>query len=109
MSRSRAVSSSKAFAGALGVLLLGLAVVPADLVRLGPLLAVGVVATLLGRAVVAYGVGTVLARFAGMSPRAWRHVLFWGGLRGALPVVIAIVVTEQLQLSFPLRDLVLGV
>jgi hypothetical protein len=47
--------------------------------------------------------------FVGLPPLAWRHVLFWGGLRGALPVVIVIVVTEELQLSFPLRDLVLGV
>jgi CPA1 family monovalent cation:H+ antiporter len=90
-------------------LLLGLAVVPGDLVRLGPLLALGIGAALLGRAVVAYGMGAALARFAGMPPLAWRHVLFWGGLRGALPVVIAIVVTEEFPISFPLRDLVLGV
>jgi len=90
-------------------LLLGLAVVPSDLIRLGPLLALGIGATLLGRAVVAYGIGTALARFGGGPPLAWRHVLFWGGLRGALPVVIAIAVTEEFQLSFPLRDLVLGV
>jgi CPA1 family monovalent cation:H+ antiporter len=90
-------------------LLLGLAVVPGDLVRLGPLLALGIGAALLGRAVVAYGMGAALARFAGMPPLVWRHVLFWGGLRGALPVVIAIVVTEEFPISFPLRDLVLGV
>ena len=96
-------------ANSLVFLLLGLAVVPGDLIRLGPVLAIGIGATFLGRAVVAYGVGAVLARFAGVPPLAWRHVLLWGGLRGALPVVIAIAVTAEFQLSLPLRDLVLGV
>jgi Na+:H+ antiporter len=63
-------------------LLLGLAVVPGDLVRLGPLLALGIGATLLGRAAVACGIGTALARFVGLPPLAWRHVLFWGACVG---------------------------
>lgn len=96
-------------ANSLVFLLLGLAVVPADLVRLGPVLAVGIGATLLGRAVAVYGVGGILALIADVPPVAWRHVLFWGGLRGALPVVVAIAITQQFQLSLQLQTLVLSV
>jgi len=90
-------------------LLLGLAVVPSDLVGLGLLLPLGIGATLLGRAVVVYGIGGALARMTGVPPLAWRHVVFWGGLRGALPVVVAVAVTAEFELSSQFLNLVLGV
>lgn len=96
-------------ANSLVFLLLGIAVVPGSLIQLLPEIAGGVVATWLGRAVVVYGLGFVLARLTGVPPLSWRHVLFWGGLRGALPVVVAIVVTTQLQVVGSLTTLVLGV
>jgi CPA1 family monovalent cation:H+ antiporter len=98
-------------ANSLVFLLLGLAIsiVPTEFLRLAPLIALGATATLVGRALVAYGLGTALAAFGGVPPLAWRHVLFWGGLRGALPVVIAIVVTDEFHLSPLLQELVLGV
>ncbi len=96
-------------ANSLVFLLLGLAVVPNDFVRLGPQIALGVAATLSGRATVAYGVGTLVAIYGGVPPRPWRHILFWGGLRGALPVVIAIAITDEVHPPTIVRDLVLCV
>lgn len=96
-------------ANSLVFLLLGSAVVPGALLRLGPLIGLGVVATLLGRAVVAYGLGAVVSTVTQSLPRSSRHVLFWGGLRGALPVVIAIAITERLHLAPQFQDLVLSV
>jgi CPA1 family monovalent cation:H+ antiporter len=96
-------------ANSLVFLLLGSAVVAVDLARLAPLVALGALATLLGRAVVAYGLGAGLAALVGAPILAWRHVLFWGGLRGALPVVVAIALAAELHLATRLADLVLGV
>lgn len=96
-------------ANSLVFLLLGSAIVPGALLRLGPLIGLGAVAALLGRAASAYALGGLLAAATGRLPLAWRHVLFWGGLRGALPVVVAIAVTDEFQLAPLLRDLVLAV
>lgn len=66
---------------------------------IGPLLAaVGIV--LLGRATAVYGLSLLANRFRGDVPFAWQHVLFWGGLRGALSVALVL----GLGLEFPHRD-----
>jgi CPA1 family monovalent cation:H+ antiporter len=96
-------------ANSLVFLLLGSAVIPGALLRLGPLIGLGVLATLLGRAVVAYGLGAALASATRRLPLCWRHVLFWGGLRGALPVVVAVALTAEFQLDPLFQDLVLSV
>ena len=61
---------------------------------------VGIAAALVGRAATAYGVGSLLNR-AGL-PLSWaeRHVLFWGGLRGA--VALAAVLSLPI-IGFPHR------
>lgn len=43
-----------------------------------------------GRALLVYTLGAVVHRKRGDLPLAWRHVIFWGGLRGAVPVALAI-------------------
>lgn len=96
-------------ANSLVFLLLGVAVVPSAFSGMLLPIAVGVVATLLGRAVVSYGLGAALAGLTGTPPFSWRHVLFWGGLRGALPVVVAISVSAEFGASNDLARLVLGV
>jgi CPA1 family monovalent cation:H+ antiporter len=96
-------------ANSLVFLLLGLALVPERILGLAPLIGLGIGATLLGRAVVTYGLGGALGTLARVPPLPWRHVLFWGGLRGALPVVIAIVVTDELRLPPLFQDLVIDV
>lgn len=96
-------------ANSLVFLLLGVAVVPSVLSTMLAAIAVGVVATLLGRAITAYGLGSVLALIRGRPPLPWRHVLFWGGLRGALPVVVAVSVSVEFGFPETLASLVLGV
>jgi CPA1 family monovalent cation:H+ antiporter len=55
-------------------------------------LAVAVVAVVGSRAIIVYGVSWLvrLWRKQGYLPPSWRHVLFWGGLRGAISLALAL-------------------
>lgn len=64
----------------------------------------GITAALVGRAVVAYGFGSALHRWVFRVPAEERHVLFWGGLRGAIAMAAAL----SLPPDFPQRDEVLA-
>ncbi len=92
---------------ALVFLLVGLAIRFGDLAIALPSIAWAVVAVLVGRAVVIYGLLGGGSRLAGRGPVAdrvptgWLHVLFWGGLRGAVAVAMAL----SLPLDFPQRPL----
>jgi CPA1 family monovalent cation:H+ antiporter len=55
---------------------------------------------LVGRAVAVYGLAPLAGRWEGAIPAAWRHVLFWGGLRGALSMALALGLSRQ----FPHRE-----
>ena len=110
-------------------LLVGVSIVPGTLVHaVGPIVW-GVVATLVARAVVVYGLlggGSRLIGRAGRSPStvhapsaaaetpgpglgpvpiAWLHVLFWAGLRGAVSVALAL----SLPPDLPNRELLQGI
>jgi CPA1 family monovalent cation:H+ antiporter len=93
-------------ANSLLFLLIGLSVDLAELwASLGPI-AVAVGAVLLGRAVVVYGLST-LAHLGDRQPHIplrWRHVLFWGGLRGAISLALAL----SLPSSLPHRETLLS-
>ena len=52
--------------------------------------AAAVVLVLLGRAAAVYGLGALLAPTALRLPMKMQHVLFWGGLRGALALALAL-------------------
>jgi CPA1 family monovalent cation:H+ antiporter len=43
-----------------------------------------IAAALVGRAVVAYGIGSILPQLGFRISQAERHVINWGGLRGAV-------------------------
>jgi CPA1 family monovalent cation:H+ antiporter len=85
-------------------LLMGVTVSTAGLREHPRAVVVGVVAAVVGRAVVAYGAGVLLSRTA--SRLAWPdcHVLFWGGLRGAVALAAAL----SLPLDFPFRSQLLA-
>lgn len=51
---------------------------------------IAIVAVLMSRVVVIYGVGWVVSRFRRGLPMSYRHVLFWGGLRGAISLALAL-------------------
>ncbi len=96
-------------ANSLVFLLLGVAVHPSAIQSLLPVTVVGVIGMLAGRACVSYGLGSLIAVAWKMPSLQWRHVLFWGGLRGALPVVVAISVSSEPGMPPLLQSMVLGV
>ncbi len=95
---------------ALVFLLIGFAMTIGQLADAAAPIAWGVVAILVGRAVVVYlGVGVarnILARVGRGRPLplGWQHVLFWSGLRGAVAVAMAL----SLPTDFPDRSLLQG-
>lgn len=80
-------------------LLIGIEVVYIDWRhRIGLALGAALV-VLLGRAAI-YPISFVVNRLKGAVPLAWQHVLFWGGLRGALSMALIL----GLDRNFPQRE-----
>ena len=77
-------------------LLLGAELSGSAFLREWPLILVGALAALGGRAVVVGAVGLLLGRTRERIPRAWSVVLVWGGLRGALSLVLALAIPASL-------------
>ena len=88
-------------------LLIGLAITVGDLVAALPWIGWGVLAILVGRAIVVYALlGGASRLVLGRGhrhglPLAWLHVLFWAGLRGAVAIAMAL----SLPVDFPQREL----
>jgi CPA1 family monovalent cation:H+ antiporter len=84
-------------------LLIGLAISFGDVLSALPSIAWGVLAILVGRALVVYVMlGPTSRILLGRPlPAAWLHVLFWAGLRGAVAIAMAL----SLPLDFPQRQL----
>jgi len=57
----------------------------------------GVILTLLGRAAAVYPVTLAFARSRLRVPWAYKHVLFWGGLRGALALGLALALPASVR------------
>jgi CPA1 family monovalent cation:H+ antiporter len=100
-------------------LLVGVSIAPGSLVLAAGAIGWGIAAILIARAAVVYGLigggsavlrrlGSIRGRPAAPSdavPRAWLHVLFWAGLRGAVSVALAL----SLPAGLAHRDLIQGV
>jgi monovalent cation:H+ antiporter, CPA1 family len=89
---------------ALVFLLIGLTISVGQLLDAVPEIIWGVVAVLIARALVVYGLLGGASRIAAITgrrrvPIGWLHVLFWAGLRGAVAVAMAL----SLPLDFPER------
>jgi CPA1 family monovalent cation:H+ antiporter len=85
-------------------LLIGLEVdLPQLWANLGAIV-VAVVAVLISRAVVVYGLSWLFSLGRGRIRRSWQHVLFWGGLRGAISLALAL----GLPATLPNRDVLLS-
>lgn len=77
-------------------LIIGLQIDLNLLINNAPSIALGIVAVIIARAIIVYGL-TALTK--GL-PFAWKHILFWGGLRGAISLALAL----SLPLTLPFRD-----
>jgi CPA1 family monovalent cation:H+ antiporter len=89
-------------ANSLVFLLIGLDVnIPQIAANIGPI-AIAVLAVVISRALTVYGLTWLTHLRRGLTvPLAYRHVLFWGGLRGAIGLALAL----SLPIALPQRDL----
>lgn len=67
--------------------------------------AIGTVAVLGGRAIAVYPIAAIFRRSALATDRMTQHILFWGGLRGALALALALAAPASLAE----RDALIGV
>jgi len=96
-------------------LLVGLAIPPVRLLdSMGPIIW-GIVAILIGRALVVYvllGGGSRLVLRPGLAervPGGWLHVLFWAGLRGAVAVAMALSLPADIPQRELLQEITFGI
>lgn len=61
---------------------------PIDIHKDVRLVVVAILAMLMGRAFVAYTFYWALNRVGARRPPKWKHILFWGGLRGSIPIAL---------------------
>lgn len=81
-------------------LLIGIQIVLDDIsAHLLPILW-AIFATLVARAVAVYGLSFPLGRLSVPIPFSWRHLMFWGGLRGGVTLALAL----SLPLAVPMRS-----
>lgn len=82
-------------------LLIGFEVHIQDLLSAWQMILVAYLAVTLGRATVVWGGSAIMKMTRERIPWSWSAVLTWGGLRGALPMVLVL----SLPVGFPHRDL----
>lgn len=85
-------------------LLVGLDIVPGQLLRHGPAILIAFTAVLVARMIAVYGLVPLTNRFGEPIPWAWRHIMVWGGLRGSLSMVLILTVPP----TFAGRDLLVS-
>jgi monovalent cation:H+ antiporter, CPA1 family len=100
---------------ALVFLLIGTAITFGQLRDAATAIAWGVLAILIGRAIVVYGLLGLAARglhAVGRGPglpTSWLHVLFWAGLRGAIAVALALSLPQDLPDRARLQGIAFGI
>jgi len=60
--------------------------VPADIMWMTVFVAIA--AMMIGRAAVSYSFYWLLNQVGTKRPKRWKHILFWGGLRGSIPIAL---------------------
>lgn len=85
-------------------LLVGLTIHLQDLLKIWALVLAAYLAVTVARAVVVYGMGAILRPTRARIPLNWNFILLWGGIRGALSMVLAL----SLPMEFPSRDLLIN-
>ncbi len=87
-------------ANALLFLLIGVTVPVGQVLSRPWAVAAGIAAVLLARVVLLYGLGSLRPSHTTRLPWKYRHVLFWGGLRGA----VSVAATLSLPIGLPHRQ-----
>ncbi len=102
-------------ANSLVFLILGLEIEINQLLpNIGPII-VAVLAVLFSRAIVVYGITYLYSRFTSLNqkiPVPYRHIMFWGGLRGAISLALALTLTGDVfgpEFSRELQVMTFGV
>ena len=90
-------------------LLIGLEVHINSLVRSWRVVLIAVAAVLLGRGLSVYLLVPISNAFAEKISLRWQHVIFWGGLRGALALALALSLDNRFPDRALLLDLTFGV
>jgi CPA1 family monovalent cation:H+ antiporter len=88
-------------ANSLVFLLLGLQVNIPSLLSSWTSVLYAILAVVVARAVIVYGLGWIVNKFTDPVPKRWLHVLNWGGLRGAITLALVL----SLPANFADRDL----
>ena len=84
-------------------LLIGFEVSGLDLLRAWLQILIAYIVVVVARAAIVFGVGALLGRTRERIPTSWLSVMTWGGLRGALSMVLAL----SLPFDFPNRVLLI--
>lgn len=92
-------------ANSFAFLLIGLQIELADLVLNWQLILAAILAILVARAIVVYG----LAWIGKDIPLRWQHVLYWGGLRGAISLALALGLPSTLDGRTEIQLMTFGV
>ncbi|WP_298173321.1 cation:proton antiporter [Acidithiobacillus sp.] len=90
-------------------LLVGLTIRLPDLLRIWTLVIAAYVAITIARGAVIYSMGALLSRSRARMPWSWNFVLIWGGIRGALSMVLALSLPQHFPFREMLINLVFGV
>ncbi len=85
-------------------LLIGLQVELPLMLKHAQLIGLGVLAVFVARLLVVYGICPFVSTERLPIPDKWRHLMFWGGLRGALVMALAL----SLPLTFPDREVIIN-
>ena len=68
-----------------------------------------IIGVLAARFLVVYGLGTIANRLAEPVPMPYRHVLAWGGLRGAISLALVLTISSDLAEAPTLQAMTFGV
>jgi len=86
-------------ANSLAFIALGFAVDPQLVLENYDLVLLVWVASIAARALMTYSIGGIDQVIRGSYPRSWLHVIHWGGLKGAVPVALALGVAKSSYLT----------
>ncbi|MBN1122762.1 MAG: Na+/H+ antiporter [Anaerolineae bacterium] len=89
-------------------LLIGMTIEPTDFIQYAIPLAITIVVVLFARAVIVYPLGTFVNLKKKNVPGKWNHVLFWGGLRGAVSMALVLSLPEELEAGGLIKVLAFG-